>query len=97
MLDIDETFDAVHGGQQLRLLNGFHYDYGFQPIVVFDGEGRFISAILRPAKRPKGHRAGQPQKLRDLSGFVIQLPCRDLEARQWNSAPSSGFRNTLNG
>ena len=32
-----------------------HYDeYGFQPIVVFDGEGRFITAVLRPAKRPGG-------------------------------------------
>ena len=32
-----------------------HYDeYGFQPIVVFDGDGRFITAVLRPAKRPKG-------------------------------------------
>ena len=27
---------------------------GFQPIVVFDGEGRFVTAVLRPAKRPKG-------------------------------------------
>lgn len=52
MLDIDDTFDAVHGGPQLRLFNGFHDDNGFQPIVVFDGEGRFITAILRPAKRP---------------------------------------------
>src|SRR6266480_1403843 len=40
VLDIDDTFDRVHGGQQLRLFNAFHDDYGFQPIVVFDGEGR---------------------------------------------------------
>ena len=53
-LDIDGTFGAVHGGQQLRLFNA-HYDgYGFQPIVVFDGEGRFVTAVLRPAKRPSG-------------------------------------------
>ncbi len=25
-----------------------------QPIVVFDGDGRFVTAVLRPAKRPKG-------------------------------------------
>lgn len=54
VLDIDDTFDAVHGGQQLRLFNAHHDEYGFQPIVVFDGEGRFITAVLRPAKRPKG-------------------------------------------
>src|SRR4051812_37654495 len=28
--------------------------HGFQPIVVFDGEGRIVTAVLRPAKRPKG-------------------------------------------
>ena len=53
-LDIDDTFDAVHGGQQLRLFNAHYDEYGFQPIVVFDGEGRFVTAILRPAKRPGG-------------------------------------------
>src|ERR1700680_1022547 len=53
-LDIDDTFDAVHGGQQLRLFNAHYDEYGFQPIVVFDGEGRVITAVLRPAKRPGG-------------------------------------------
>jgi hypothetical protein len=53
-LDIDDTFDAVHGGQQLRLFNAFYDEYGFQPIVVFDQDGRFVTALLRPAKRPKG-------------------------------------------
>jgi hypothetical protein len=55
VLDIDDTFDRVHGGQQLRLFNAFHDDYGFQPMVVFDGEGRFVTALLRPGKRPGGH------------------------------------------
>src|SRR3954462_12952128 len=54
VLDIDDTFDAVHGSQQLRLFNAHYDEYGVQPIVVFDGEGRFVTAVLRPAKRPKG-------------------------------------------
>jgi hypothetical protein len=54
VLDVDDTFDAVHGGQQLRLFNAHHDEYGFQPIVVFDGECRFVAAVLRPAKRPGG-------------------------------------------
>ena len=54
VLDLDDTFDAVHGGQQLRLFNAHYDDYGFQPIVVFDQDGRFVTAVLRPAKRPKG-------------------------------------------
>jgi Transposase DDE domain group 1 len=38
----------------LRLFNAHYDEYGFQPIVVFDGEGRFITTVLRPAKRPGG-------------------------------------------
>ena len=53
-LDIDDTFDAVHGGQQLRLFNGYYDEYGFQPIVVFDGEGRFFAAGFVPPERPNG-------------------------------------------
>src|SRR5512135_3113237 len=54
VLDVDDPFDAVHGGQQLRLFNAHYDDYGFQPIVIFDADGRFVTAVLRPAKRPKG-------------------------------------------
>src|SRR6195952_3121041 len=54
VLDVDDTFDAVHGSQQLRLFNAHYDEYGFQPIVVFDGEGRMIAALLRPACRPSG-------------------------------------------
>ncbi len=44
VLDVDDTFDAVHGGQQLRLFNAHYDEYGFQPIVAFDGEGRPVTA-----------------------------------------------------
>ena len=54
VLDIDDTFDTVHGHQQLRLFNSYYDEYGFQPIVVFDGDGRLVGALLRPARRPKG-------------------------------------------
>ena len=37
VLDVDDTFDAVHGGQQLRLFNAYYDEYGFQPVVVFNG------------------------------------------------------------
>src|SRR6202161_1125028 len=70
VLDIDDTFDAVHGGQQLRLFNAHYDEYGFQPIVVFDGEGRFITAVLRPAKRPGGKQI--VKWLRRLIGGVRQ-------------------------
>jgi len=54
MVDLDDTFDAVHGGQQLALFNAHYNEYGFQPMVVFDGQGRFVTAVLRPARRPSG-------------------------------------------
>lgn len=54
VLDIDDTFDPVHGEQQMRLFNAYHDGYGFQPLLVFDGEGRPITAMLRPARRPSG-------------------------------------------
>ena len=57
VLDIDDTFEPVHGGQQLRLFNAYHDDYGFQPLVVFDGEGRPVATMLRPARRPTGAEA----------------------------------------
>jgi hypothetical protein len=31
VLDLDDTFDAVRGGQQLRLFNAHYDEYGFQP------------------------------------------------------------------
>jgi len=54
ILDMDDTFDAAHGAQQLCFFNAHYGNYGFLPIVVFDGEGRLITAILRPATTPKG-------------------------------------------
>src|SRR6202030_605978 len=47
VLDVDDTFDRVHGSQQLRLFHALHDDYGLEAIV-FDGEGRFVTALLRP-------------------------------------------------
>ncbi len=58
VLDVDDTFDAVHGERQMRLFNAHYDEYGFQPIVEFDGEGRFVTAVLRPAKRPSGREIG---------------------------------------
>jgi hypothetical protein len=54
ILDLDDTFDAVHGRQQLSLFNAHYDEHGFQPIVIFDDSGRLVTAVLRPAKRPSG-------------------------------------------
>jgi len=55
ILDIDDTDDAVHGGQQLSLFNAYYGGYCYQPIHLYEGHsGRFITALLRPGKRPCG-------------------------------------------
>ena len=54
VLDIDDHFDAAHGEQELRVFNAHYDEHGFSPMVVFDGDGRLVAAVLRPAQRPSG-------------------------------------------
>jgi hypothetical protein len=55
VLDIDDTWDAVHGGQQLALFNAHHDGYGFLPIHIYEAtSGKLVAAILRPGKTPTG-------------------------------------------
>lgn len=55
ILDIDDTEDETHGGQQLALFNAFHDSYCYMPIHIYEGgSGRLITTILRPGKRPSG-------------------------------------------
>lgn len=54
-LDIDDTFDAAHGAQQLAFWNGFHGERGYAPIHVYEAEtARPVAFVLRPAKTPSG-------------------------------------------
>lgn len=57
-LDIDDTDDRVHGGQQLALFNAHVGDHCFQPIHLFEaGSGKPVASLLRPGKRPSGKEA----------------------------------------
>jgi hypothetical protein len=54
-LDIDDTDDRVHGGQQLALFNTHAGGHCFQPIHIFEAtSGKPILSLLRPGKRPSG-------------------------------------------
>ena len=55
LLDIDDTEDRVHGGQQLALWNP-HYDSRcFLPIHIYEATtGKPVAVILRPGKTPDG-------------------------------------------
>lgn len=55
ILDIDDTDDPTHGAQQLSLFNGYHDEYCYMPLFIFEGQsGKLITSILRPGKRPNG-------------------------------------------
>ena len=55
IFDIDDTFDATHGGQQLTFWNAHHDERGFAPMHVYHaGSGLPLATILRPAKTPAG-------------------------------------------
>ena len=54
-LDIDDTDDLVHGGQQLALFNTHAGGHCFQPIHIFEAtSGKPILSLLRPGQRPSG-------------------------------------------
>jgi len=63
VLEIDDTSDAVHGGQQLALFNAHYDEYIFQPIHIFEAAtGKPVLSLLRPGKRPSGQEAARVLK-----------------------------------
>jgi len=55
VLDIDDTFCAAHGGQQLALWNAHYDERGFAAMHIYHvTSGTPVAAILRPARTPKG-------------------------------------------
>ena len=55
ILDIDDTFCAAYGGQQLTFWNAHHDERGFAPMHIYHvASATPVVVILRPAKTPKG-------------------------------------------
>ena len=55
MFDIDDTFCAAHGGQQLAFWNAHHDERGFASMHIYHvASSTPVVAILRPARTPKG-------------------------------------------
>jgi hypothetical protein len=54
-LDIDDTFDAVHGHQQLSFFNAHYDERCFLPIHIYEARsGKPVAMILREGKTPSG-------------------------------------------
>ena len=55
ILDIDDTFCAAHGGQQLAFWNAYENERGFSPMHIYHvASGTPVVAILRAARTPAG-------------------------------------------
>ena len=55
VLDIDDTEDRVHGGQQLALFNAYYDSRCFQPIHIYEATtGKPVAIILRSEERRVG-------------------------------------------
>ncbi|HYW76923.1 MAG TPA: IS1380 family transposase [Gammaproteobacteria bacterium] len=55
VVDMDHTDDATHGQQAFCFYNHHYGGYCYLPLLLFEGlSGRFITAALRPGKRPSG-------------------------------------------
>ena len=81
MLDIDDTEDRVHGGQQLALFHA-HYDSRcFLPIHIYEATtGKPVAVILRPGKTPDG--AEVALVLRHVVGAIrARWPAVDIVVR----------------
>lgn len=59
-LDIDDTDDMVHGGQQLSMFNTHAGGTCFKPIKIFEANsGLPVLMMIRPGKRPTGEEAAK--------------------------------------
>lgn len=60
VLDIDDTTDRTHGGQQLSLFNSHADGHCFQPIHIYEAAtDKPVAFLLRPGKRPSGEEAAR--------------------------------------
>ena len=55
VLDVDHPEDEAHGQQELIFYHAHYQSHGSLPLFLFEGlSGKFITAALRPGKRPTG-------------------------------------------
>jgi hypothetical protein len=81
VLDIDDTEDRVHGGQQLALFNAYYDSRCFQPIHIYEAiTAKPVAIILRPGKTPDG--AEVTLVLRHVIGRIrARWPAVDIVVR----------------
>lgn len=75
ILDIDPTDAETHGGQQLTFFHGYYGHYMYHPLLIFDGEGQLVTAVLRPGNTHGARGAGAilERVIRKLKGRFPQV------------------------
>ena len=75
VLDMDHSEDRTHGQQELSFYNHHYGSHCYLPLFLFEGlSGKFITAVLRPGKRPRGgerrhHRPGRTPIASGVAGY----------------------------
>jgi len=55
VIDLDHSEDPTHGQQELSFYNAYYGSRCYLPLFLFEGlSGKFITAALRPGRRPTG-------------------------------------------
>jgi hypothetical protein len=55
VIDLDHAEDPTHGQQEFSFYNHYYRGHCYLPLFLFEGlSGKFITAALRPGKRPTG-------------------------------------------
>ena len=74
-LDIDDTFCAAHGGQQLAFWNAHENERGFSPMHIYHvASGAPVVTILRTARTPAGTEVRTVVKHLCSNGLGFRLP-----------------------
>jgi hypothetical protein len=60
VLDIDSTDDPTHGQQQLSFFHGFYDQHMVHPLLIFDGTGQLVTALLRSGRAHAAQGAAGP-------------------------------------
>jgi hypothetical protein len=88
ILDIDDTFCAAHGAQQLAFWNAHHDERGFASMHIYHvASGTPVAAILRPAQ---GHRGEDRDQARHQAPEATLAEHPDRLARRQSLRPPRG-------
>jgi hypothetical protein len=93
VLDIDDTFCAAYGGQQLAFWNAHHDERGFASMHIYHvASGTPVAAILRPARTPILVIQGRSEQFNSTLDSNMIARAKDSDPEAAESEWGGGFR-----